>query len=99
AILDASASMQSTDEDPNRFEKARGQALDLVDTLQADDQMVVLQAGATTQVLQSPTSEKGALRRAINQARVTDSPTRLSEGLKLAQTLIQNSIKAEIHLF
>ena len=98
-ILDASASMQSRDEDPSRFEKARKQALALVDSMHSDDQMVVLQAGATTQVLQSPTGEKAALRRAINDARPSDSPTRLNEALKLAQTLIQNSIKAEIHLF
>src|SRR5215207_7677924 len=32
-ILDASASMQSTDEKPSRFEKARSQALKLVDSL------------------------------------------------------------------
>ena len=35
AILDASASMQSTDESPSRFERARSQALELVDSLRA----------------------------------------------------------------
>src|SRR5665213_3314663 len=32
-ILDASASMQSTDESPSRFEKARAEALHMVDSL------------------------------------------------------------------
>ena len=48
---------------------------------------------------QSPTSEKAALRRAVEGAKVTDSPTRLQEALKLAETLIQNNKAAEIHLF
>src|ERR1041384_1323975 len=99
AILDASASMQSTDESPSRFEKARKDALKLVDSIHDNDQMVVLQASANTEVRQSPTSEKSSLRRAIESAQATDSPTHLSEALKLEQTLIQNNAKAEIHLF
>jgi Ca-activated chloride channel family protein len=99
AILDASASMQSTDETPNRFETARKQAMQLVETLHPDDKMVVLTAAGTTEVKQSPTSEKAALRRAIEAARPSDSPTRLTDALKLAETLIQNNVKAEIHLF
>src|SRR6476660_5237580 len=71
-ILDASASMQSTDERPTRFEEARSQALKWVDSLRHNDQMVVLQAGATTEVKQSPTSEKAALRRALLACAVTD---------------------------
>jgi len=99
AIMDASASMQSTDETPTRFEKSRKEALKLVDSIRENDQMVVLQAGANTEVRQSPTAEKSALRRAIESTQATDSPTRLGEALKLAQTLIQNNSKAEIHLF
>jgi hypothetical protein len=55
--------------------------------------MVVLSAAGTTEVKQSPTSEKAALRRAIESARPSDSPTRLNEALKLAETLIQNQTK------
>src|SRR5580765_8949625 len=64
-ILDASASMQATDESPSRFEKARAEALKWVDGLKDNldgfkdnDQMVILQAGANTEVRQSATSEK-----------------------------------------
>src|SRR5436189_4950276 len=89
-LLDASASMQSTDEKPSRFEKARAEALKWVDGLKDNDQMVVLVAAGNTEVKQSATSDKGALRRAIESAQVTDSPTRLREALQLAETLIQN---------
>lgn len=98
-ILDASASMQSTDEAPSRFEKARIASLKLVDAMHDNDQMVVLQAGANTEVKQSATSEKAALRRALQACAATDTPTRLKEALKLAETLIQNNNAAEIHLF
>ncbi|MBA4150704.1 MAG: BatA domain-containing protein [Verrucomicrobia bacterium] len=98
-ILDASASMQSTDVAPSRFEKARGEALKWVDSLKDHDQMIVLQAAANTEVKQSATSEKAALRRAIESTAATDSPTRLKEALKLAETLTKDRSDAEIHLF
>lgn len=98
-ILDASASMQSTDEEPSRFEKARREALALVDSLHDTDQMVVLLAAGHTEVKQSPTGGKSALRRALQACAVTDSPTRLAEALKLAQPLVRDRTDAEIHLF
>jgi Mg-chelatase subunit ChlD len=98
-VLDASASMQSSDEDPTRFERARRDALGLVDTLHDTDQMVVLLAGGHTEVVQSPTSSKSALRRALAGCAVTDSPTRLTEALKLAQPLVKDRADAEVHLY
>jgi hypothetical protein len=98
-ILDASASMQSRDEVPSRFEQARRAALALVDSLHDNDQMVVLQAAAQTEVKQSPTSSKTALRRALQSCAVTDSPTRLTEAFKLAHPLVRDRADAEIHLF
>ncbi|MEI7728481.1 MAG: VWA domain-containing protein [Verrucomicrobiota bacterium] len=98
-ILDASASMQSTDVKPSRFEVARAQALKWVDSLRDLDQMIVVQAAANTEVKQSATTSKAALRRALEACTVTDSPTRLGEALKLAETLIKNQAEAEVHLF
>src|SRR6266478_4140865 len=98
-ILDASASMQATDETPSRFEKARAEALKWVDGLAGNDQMVVLQAGANTEVKQSATSEKAALRRALQACACSDSPTRLVPALKMAESLVRDQRDAEIHLF
>jgi Ca-activated chloride channel family protein len=98
-ILDASASMQSTDEEPSRFEKARSEALQLVNSLKDQDQMLVLLAGGNTEVKQSATSSKADLRRAIQNCQVTDSSTRLTEALKLAGTLLRDKRNPEIHLF
>jgi Ca-activated chloride channel family protein len=63
-VLDASASMQSTDVAPSRFEAARTEALKWVDGLAGDERMMILLAGGTTEVKQSPTTDKAALRRA-----------------------------------
>ncbi|MEO6036037.1 MAG: BatA and WFA domain-containing protein [Verrucomicrobiota bacterium] len=98
-ILDASASMQCTDEAPSRFDKARSEALKWVDGLRDQDQMLVLQAAGNTEVKQSATSNKTALRRALQACAVTDSPTHLKEALKLAETLTRDQPLAEIHLF
>ena len=98
-VLDASASMQSTDESPSRFEKARADALKLVDGLKDQEQMLILLAGGNTEVKQSATADKAALKRALQSCQVTDSSTRLTEALKLADTLIRDKHDPEIHLF
>lgn len=98
-ILDASASMQATDETPSRFEKARAEALKWVDSLANNDLMVVLQAGANTEVKQSATSEKAALRRALQACACSDGPTRLVPALRMAESLVRDQRGAEIHLF
>src|SRR5438034_8035480 len=98
-ILDTSASMQATDESPSRFERARSEALKWVDSLANTDQMVILQAGANTEVKQSATSEKAALRRALQACVCSDSPTRLVPALRMAESLVRDQRNAEIHLF
>ena len=98
-ILDASASMQATDESPSRFEKARAEALKWVDSLAGSDQMVILLAGANAEVKQSATSEKASLRRALQACLCTDSPTRLLPALRMAESLVRDQKNAEVHLF
>src|SRR3989454_1116155 len=98
-ILDTSASMQATDESPSRFEKARSEALKWVDSLAGNDQMVILQAGANTEVKQSATSEKAALRRALQGCACSDGPTRLIPALRMAESLVRDQRNAEVHLF
>lgn len=98
-LLDASASMQSTDESPSRFGVARTEALKLVNAMHDNDQMLVIQAAVTPEVKISPTSEKAALRRALDALAPQDSPTRLTDALKLAESAIKNHSKAEIHVF
>jgi hypothetical protein len=71
----------------------------LIDSMYDNDRVVLLLAGAVTEVRQSPTSAKSALRSALGQVRATDSPTRLLDAIKLAQNLTRNRAKTEVHLF
>ncbi|MBI5774248.1 MAG: VWA domain-containing protein [Verrucomicrobia bacterium] len=98
-LLDASASMQSTDESGSRFGFARAEAAKLVNAMHDNDQMLVIQAAVTPEVKLSPTSEKAALRRALDALAPADSPTRLADAFKLAESSIKNHSKAEIHVF
>jgi Ca-activated chloride channel homolog len=101
-VLDASASMQATDESPSRFEAARAEALKWVDSLKDSDEMVVVLAGPTTEVKQSATSEKAALRRALQSCTCSDGPTRLIPALRMAESLVRDldpKSGPEIHLF
>ncbi|HEY6169163.1 MAG TPA: BatA and WFA domain-containing protein, partial [Verrucomicrobiae bacterium] len=103
-ILDASASMQAIDEKPSRFEKARADALKLVDGLRDGERMMILLAGANTEVKQSATSDKAALRRALEACAASDAPTRITEALKMAAAFTfekqgENTVASgEIHL-
>ncbi len=98
-ILDGSASMQSTDVAPSRFAEARAQALKWVDGLSGNDQMVVILAGGEAQVKQSATSDKAALRRALEACVASDTPTRLASALRMGEGLVRDLPTAEIHLF
>src|ERR1019366_1681637 len=95
-------SMQATDETPSRFEKARAEALKWVDSLKDTDEMVVMLAGPTTEVKQSATSEKAALRRALQGCTCSDGPTRLLPALRMAESLVRPldpKTGPEVHLF
>lgn len=98
-ILDGSASMQAVDMKPSRFERARAEALKWVDALSGVDQMVVILAAGSTEVKQSATTEKSALRRALLGCSASDSPTRLVPALRMAESLVREQRNAEIHLF
>lgn len=98
-LLDASASMQSIDILPSRFEAARAEARRWVEGLGPGQTLAVLQAGPSLVVRQAPTSDRTALRRALDACEVTDGPARVGDALRLAESLIRNVQGGEIHLF
>ncbi|MGB4871844.1 MAG: BatA and WFA domain-containing protein, partial [Candidatus Promineifilaceae bacterium] len=67
-LLDGSASMQATDAAPSRFAAAKTEAAQLIGDLSGGSQMTLIQVGHTPAVLASASSDKTALRRALDAA-------------------------------
>jgi Ca-activated chloride channel homolog len=98
-LLDASASMQSTDVLPTRFEAAKSQAIELVNSLRDTDQMMVILVGSAPSVICPSTSTKEVLRRAIQSAQPQDADTAIDDAWRLAISLARNQSDSEAHLF
>jgi len=87
-ILDASASMQSTDVSPSRFDDAKSRALDVVRRMGPGDTMLVITAGVKTRVVASFTSDKRALQGAISGLKPVDAPCNMRQAMVLALSLV-----------
>jgi Ca-activated chloride channel family protein len=87
-ILDSSASMQSTDVSPSRFENAKSRALGIVRKMGPGDTMLVITAGAKTRVVSSFTSDKKALASAISGLRPVDTGCNMRQAMVLAMSLV-----------
>ncbi|MCX6344330.1 MAG: BatA and WFA domain-containing protein [Armatimonadetes bacterium] len=87
-ILDSSASMQSTDISPSRFDNAKSKALEVVNRMGSDDTMLVITAGAKTRVVASFTSDKKSLQSAISALKPVDAPCNMRQAMVLALSLV-----------
>lgn len=87
-ILDSSASMQSTDVKPSRFDDAKSKAIGIVRKMGPGDTMLVITAGAKTRVVASFTSDKRALSGAISGLKPVDTGCNMRQGLVLALSLV-----------
>lgn len=98
-LLDASASMQSTDVLPSRFEAAKTQCLELVNSLRDNDQMMVILIGSQPAVICPATAAKETLRRAIRAAQPQDTGAAIDDAWRLAVSLARDQVQPEAHLF
>lgn len=84
-LLDASASMNATDiNGDSRFDEAKRQALEIVDTLNDGNNMTVIRVAEVAEILANDTSNRGRLRDAINDAQVGISEADWDAALNLA---------------
>lgn len=95
-ILDASASMQSTDTSPTRFDRAKAELLTRIEGLRFRDDAAILVAGSTPRVACGLTGHLRTLREAAHAAKVTDGPARLSDSVSLARRLIGDAADKRI---
>src|SRR5574337_757460 len=88
-LLDASASMNATDVEPNRVEAAKAIARQLIDGLSTDGKMSLLLVGHQPEVLASTTSDKGTLKAALGKALVSEGPADWEAAFALASGTVR----------
>lgn len=98
-VLDASASMKATDEQPNRFARAREQAHETVLGLSEGSTVALIVAGSGPAVLAPETADRTSLLSALDRAEPTDAAGNLTDAIRLAAALAQNRERARIDVF
>lgn len=88
-VVDASASMQSTDVSPSRFALAKKAAHTAVEALGPRDKMMIVAVGGATRALTPFTTDKRALHGALNRLAVSDARADLRGALDLAAGLVR----------
>lgn len=86
-IIDNSASMQTLEGGKSRLELARGEALEIADTLESDDKMMVVAFSESADILCELTDDKFRLRRAVNSIQPADTRTNIRDVMLVARSL------------
>src|ERR1051325_8439102 len=95
-VVDTSASMSATDVKPSRLEEAKRAALDIANSMKAQDQMMVVSASSKAEAATGFTSDKGELARAINGLRAHMTGTNMRDAVNLAAALVATREASEI---
>lgn len=90
-VLDTSASMQTRERGGSRFDAARTQALRRLHDVHANDEVMLIGAARTPEVLVGFTRDHSAVERALHDAQPTDTGGDLTVGLAFAQSARQRS--------
>ncbi len=83
-LIDASASMNSTDVQPSRFEAAKQQALSIIDTLGQQDSLAVIRVAEGPEVVENYTNDVARLRNAITGLQPSQAAADWNAALTLA---------------
>lgn len=83
-LLDASASMQATDVQPSRFEAARNEARNVINSLGTGDQMTLILVNGSPRALSTLTNDKTQLLEALDSAQPSLDAANWSAAIALA---------------
>ncbi len=97
-LIDASASMNATDVQPNRFEAARRLALEIVETLGDDDNVAIIRVAESAEVLENYTNDRSQLRAALERMTLSKGIPDWNAALTLAAAGAQGAEKFTILL-
>ena len=98
-VVDTSASMGATDEQPHRLAAAVLRAKAAVDNLTDGDEALVVEAGPKTRVVSSFSSDKSEIRAGLNALAVRQAEGGLRDGVQLALSLANTRSNVEILVF
>ena len=87
-VMDNSASMRATDISPSRLGAAKVAALEMIDGLRLRDEVAIVVAGSTPEVLVGMSAHAPTLRDAINGISFSDNPTQLTAAIELGRQMI-----------
>ncbi|MEM6958903.1 MAG: VWA domain-containing protein [Myxococcota bacterium] len=97
-LVDGSASMQTTDAQGSRFDRAKAIARTLVEELGPADRMLVAQLDATATPLTPLTDEPRILKDAIEELSPTEVGANLRAGLRVSLDVLRDEPNAEVVL-
>ncbi|MDA1232770.1 MAG: VWA domain-containing protein, partial [Planctomycetota bacterium] len=87
-VIDNSASMRANDVAPSRLEAAKSAALAVVDGLRFRDEVAIVLAGNTPEVIVGMSGHAPTLRNAISGITFSDNSTQLSAAIELGLDLV-----------
>ncbi|MGM0845630.1 MAG: vWA domain-containing protein [Bacillota bacterium] len=97
-ILDPSASMGAREGEMTRFDEAKEDVLNIVDSLGSGQQLSLLTGGKIPQLKLSGETDKQLMKKAINEIAVTYEEDNMIQAAGYASSLISEE-EGEIHLF
>ena len=95
-VFDNSASMRATDVGPTRLEAAKAAAGELIDGLRFQDELSIILAGESPEVVASLTGHSPTLHEALGRIDFSDGPTAVQPAIELARKLIGDHARGEI---
>jgi len=99
-VLDTSASMQAHDGHGTRFDQARAQALQRLDEVQPEEEVMLIAAGHAPEVLSNFTRDLADIKHSLEQATPGDVGGDLTVSLAFAASARQRSdVPAEVEVF
>lgn len=87
-VIDESASMNATDIKPTRLDRARDEAIRLIDAMRFRDEAAIVAAGNPPRVYSGLTDHQRTLRRAVREIPAADGPTTVPRAVELARRLV-----------
>lgn len=95
-LVDASASMQATDVEPERMTAATREVERLIDGLGGADRLLIAQMDRTTVPLTPMTSEPSVLRDGLARVEATDLAADLARGLRFATDVLRGQSRPRV---